>query len=250
MARQRGEVRMLYGVHACLALFRHRKSAIERVFLHEDRKPAFKELLAWCSRQRVPCKIASDDELTRVAATSHHEGVVCEAPAPAVLPFGQLVKTVKARTKVLIACLDGVENPHNLGAAMRTCVFFGVDMMVVASQQMQELSGAACRVAEGAAELLPVAFLKPGADMIGALRGAGCQTVATTPHTKTSLYEFVWSPKTAILFGAEGSGLDLGTIRAADAQIVIPRVGDTVESLNVASAVAVVLSHARARLKR
>jgi TrmH RNA methyltransferase len=210
----------------------------------EEQVERFTQVLEWCAKRALPSKVVSFDELTRVARTEHHEGVCFEAAAIKSVSLDALVTKAAKSDTACILLLEGVENPHNVGAIIRTACFFGAAGIILVSSQSSSLSGAACRVAEGGAEVVPVAILRDSAHAVMALKKAGVKVFATTPHEARSLYEIRWPKKTAILFGAEGSGLTAGALKAADERVVIPRVGP-LESLNVAASVAAVLTEVR-----
>jgi TrmH RNA methyltransferase len=233
-----------YGVQACLALFQHRPDTIARVFLLPENVSRFAEVSAWCAKSDIPCKVVQFDELSRVASTEHHEGVCFEA-TPIRMPTtdGLMNRLSKAQASCVLV-LEGVENPHNVGAIIRTACFFGVSGIIVVSSQSSTLSGAACRVAEGGAEVVPVVIVRDSSDVLSLLKKNGFRLFATTPHAARSLYEIRWPTKSAILFGAEGSGLSQGALAAADERVIIPRHGP-LESLNVGAAVAAVLTEVR-----
>jgi tRNA G18 (ribose-2'-O)-methylase SpoU len=99
-------------------------------------------------------------------------------------------------------------------------------------------------VAEGAAEMLPIAIMPEYGNLFNVLKARGYSVVATTPHEARSVYSVKWANKIAILFGAEGEGLSPEVMELADTRVVIPRLGQ-MESLNVGTAVASVLTEAR-----
>lgn len=242
----KGLSKRYYGLHCCFAIVESRPKSVRRVFISRKVQTLCKPLIEWCEKKKVTFKLTDDAELTRVAATEHHEGVVLEADSLRQPSLTELVKDFKQRKDALVVFLDGVENPHNLGAAMRTCAFFGVDAMVVSAREMTELSPASCRVAEGGAEDLPVALVSTNADVIGSFKGAGFSTLATTPHGGESLFSVKWPKKSLVVFGAEGPGLSADALRMADQKVCIPRhKGARIESLNVASAVAVCIAVAK-----
>jgi TrmH RNA methyltransferase len=233
-----------YGVQACLALFEHRPAEVSRVFIMQEQVERFAGVLDWCVKRSVPSKVVSFDELSRVASTEHHEGVCFEAAALQSVSIDALIARVAKSDSACVLLLEGVENPHNVGAIIRTACFFGTAGIILVSSQSSSLSGAACRVAEGGAEVVPVAIVREGAQVLAAIKKAGFKVFATTPHEARSLYEVRWPKKAAILFGAEGSGLTLEALKSADERVVIPRVGP-LESLNVAASVAAVLTEVR-----
>lgn len=240
----REDLTKFYGVQACLAIFKHRKQDIRRVFVLPELKECFDLLIRWCDQKRLPIKIVEQAELSKVAATEHHEGVCIEAKPLRSLAVRELLAKLSNTQRACLLVLEGVENPHNVGAILRTACFFGVTAVLIRSQYVTSLSGAACRVAEGAAEVLPIAIVPSFGDLFAALRSRGFALVATTPHEARSLYEVSWPSKVAILFGAEGPGLSADILRMADMRVAIPRLGP-LESLNVGAAVASVLTEAR-----
>ena len=236
-----------YGVQACLALFRRRRHDIRRIFLVSEVVEHFEELLDWADQQGIRYKVGPYEELSRVAGTEHHEGICVEAKPLQSLDWNKLITRISAFTYGSILVLEGVENPHNIGAILRTACFFGVSAVVIVSKNTATLSGATCRVAEGAAEDLPVVFLGDIGEALTALSGAGFTLVATTPHQASSIYQLEWPAKVAIVFGAEGPGLSQYAMTECRERVVIPRIGP-IESLNVGAAVASVLTEARRSL--
>jgi len=233
-----------YGVQCCLTIFEKRREDIKRIFVTQEREEAFDHVLEWAERRRVPYKLASYEEVARVAATEHHEGVMFEARPLQLCSPAELVKRVTDLQRGVILLMEGVENPHNVGAILRTACFFGVNGVLLQSQNVTALSGAACRIAEGAAEHLPIAFTKDYGPTFGALKQKGWSFVATTPHEARSVYSVKWSNKIVLMFGAEGTGLSSAALESADVRVVVPRIGP-LESLNVSAAVSSVLTEAR-----
>jgi len=138
----------------------------------------------------------------------------------------------------LLLWLDGVGNPHNVGALLRTAAHFGVDGVI--SPAGFDVSGAAARVAEGAAEVVPFVQARSASDALVALRAHGYSLAATVPHDATALYSTTLPERLVLVFGAEGEGMSEAMIAAADLRLTIPGSGE-IESLNVAASVAVVL---------
>jgi TrmH RNA methyltransferase len=204
----------------------------------------FEDLLDWSERRGIPYKVVEYDELSRVAATEHHEGVCCEATSLKSLSVSAFLARLKDTLRGCVLVLEAVENPHNIGAILRTGCFFGVQGVVLVSQQVSALSGATCRVAEGAAELVPVVIVRHVDEAMMALKKCGYTLVATTPHQARSIYSITWPQKVAVLFGAAGPGLSEVALEAACERVVVPRLGG-VESLNVGAAVASVLTEIR-----
>jgi TrmH RNA methyltransferase len=232
------EVR-LYGLNACLAAFAKRPDALRKVYLTEARMPALKHVLAWCVKHRLGYRLVEEDDLDRLTGSRHHEGVCFEMRRAPPLPLPKLLAAQSPSAPSLLLWLDGVGNPHNLGALMRSAAHFGAAGIVVPDESPLDVSGAAARVAEGAAEAVPL-VRAPAALTRAALRASGYTIAATVPRNGTPLYEAKLPSRLVFVFGAEGEGMSSALIDAADLKLTIPGSG-AIESLNVAASVAVVL---------
>ena len=229
----------LYGLNACLAAFAKRPEALRKVYLTETRIATLKPVLAWCVKHRLGYRVVEDADLDKLTSSRHHEGVCFEMLRAAPLDLGALIDTQpKAPDASLLLWLDGVGNPHNLGALLRSAAHFGVAGVVVPPESSLDVSGAAARVAEGAAEIVPLARADSRARDV--LRANGYVLAATVPRNGEPLYDAVLPPRLVLAFGAEGEGMSGTLIESADLRITIPGSG-AIESLNVAASVAVVL---------
>jgi len=240
-AAQRGAEIRLYGLNACLAAFAKRPDAVRKVYLTEARIPALKSVLAWCVKHRVGYRVVEDGDLDKLTASRHHEGVcfdLLRAPPIELAPW--LATLPEAPSPSLLLWLDGVGNPHNLGALLRSAAHFGVHGVIVPADAGLDVSGAAARVAEGAAEVMPLVQASSANDALAILRARGYALAATVPRDGVSLYAAKLPARLVLVFGAEGGGMSEAMIDAADLRLTIPGSG-AVESLNVAASVAVAL---------
>ena len=229
----------LYGLNACLAAFARRPEALRKVYLTQARMPELKPVLAWCVQHRLGYRLVEDGDPDRLTGSRHHEGVCFEMLRAPPLQVGELLAAQpNAPDASLLLWLDGVGNPHNLGALLRSAAHFGVGGVVVPEQSSLDVSGAAARVAEGAAEVVPLA--RADARARDTLRANGYVLAATVPRNGEPLYDAVLPPRLVLAFGAEGEGMSGALIESADLRITIPGSG-AIESLNVAASVAVVL---------
>ncbi|MFN7552229.1 MAG: TrmH family RNA methyltransferase [Pseudomonadota bacterium] len=231
----------VFGLNACLAVFAHRPQAIRKVHLLESRLPALKGVLAWCAKARVGYNLVGPDDLERLAKSTHHEGVVFDvrrAPPPALREW--LARLDRARP-ALALWLDGVGNPHNFGAVLRIAAHFGADGVLLAPGSTLALSGAACRVAEGGAEVVPLVAVEDAAGALAALARAGFEAAATVVRGGDDLYARPLPRRCLLVFGAEGGGIGPALLAAVPRHLRIPGSG-AVESLNIATAVSVVVA--------
>lgn len=225
----------LYGVNAVLAMHARRPQALRKLYLAEALIPRLQPLLKWCVGNRVGYRVVGEGDLNKLAATTHHEGVVADVLRAEPQPLAAWLAALDDGP-VLALWLDGVGNPHNFGAILRSAAHFGVAAVLAEGAQAPALSGAACRVAEGGAEHVPL--LRVDATGMALLGRAGFVPVATVVRGGASLHGTALPPRILWLLGAEGPGLSPGRQATAARTVHIPGSG-AVDSLNVAAAAAV-----------
>ncbi|QDH69227.1 TrmH family RNA methyltransferase [Marilutibacter alkalisoli] len=235
----------LYGLNAVRAMFARRPEALRKLYLAESRIPELQPLLKWCVAHRIGYRVVDEDDLRRLAASSHHEGVVADVLREAPLSLSTWLQQLPDGPQCAL-WLDGVGNPHNLGAILRSAAHFGVSAVLLPGHSTLALSGAAARVAEGGAEAVPLVRLGRADNAVAQLRGAGFSLAATVVEDGTDLFATALPERLVYVLGAEGEGMDRAFAGACDLSLSIPGTG-AVESLNVASATAVLLAAWRSR---
>jgi TrmH RNA methyltransferase len=233
-----------HGLRACEALFARRPDEIVRVYLTSHRKQRLASLLAWCAEHRRGFQIVEDENLRRISGSTHHEGVAILAKAIRRQGLEDLLRQVEApRAAGPILYLDGVENPHNLGSILRTAAHFGALAVAGRGGELPPLSPAAARVAEGAAEVVPVCDFADPPAALRRLAAAGFAIVAASSHRGDPPARAPLGGRSVIVLGSEGKGVSPAIDRAATAHVCIPGTG-AVESLNVSVACGVLLAEA------
>lgn len=231
-----------YGIAACMALWERRPHDIIRVYLEEPLIPKFTELLRWVAAKRKAYHIVGNEDLERLTESIHHQGVCILARERSALEFNDLLGLLREdQGRQLLVYLDGVANPHNFGAILRTCAHYGVRFILGAEGQLPKLSGAACRVAEGGAEQIGLVQLRHTVNQLHQLQELGFQLLATAGSRGGSLYQHHFAPRTLLAMGAEQQGVSNTLFQLAQQVIKIPGSGN-VESLNVSVAFAVCAS--------
>jgi len=231
----------LYGWNAVQALFEHRPQALRKLYLTEALIPRMQPVLKWCVANRVGYRVVEEGDLNKLAATTHHEGLVADVLRAPMLALDEWLATLPAGKPVLALWLDGVGNPHNFGAILRSAAHFGVAGLLLPPDSTLALSGAAARVAEGGAEAVPLVRLPALPEAMAQLRAAGLSLTATLVEGGDDLFAAALPPRLVYVMGAEGEGMDRALAQDCDRQVSIPGTG-VVESLNVASATAVLLA--------
>ncbi|MEO6102642.1 MAG: TrmH family RNA methyltransferase [Pseudoxanthomonas sp.] len=238
-AGNRQELRC-YGINAVQAVFAQRPEAIRKLYLTEARIPHLQPLLAWCVSNRIGYRVVEESDLGKLAASSHHEGVVADVLRIEPHPMDEWLRDLPAGP-ALALWLDGVGNPHNFGAILRSAAHFGVAAILQSRDSTLAISGAAARVAEGGAERVPLVRMGEREDALAQLRGAGFTLAATVVRDGQDLFATRLPQRLVYVMGAEGEGMDDALAAACELRLSIPGSG-AVESLNVAAATAVFLA--------
>ena len=244
---QRRDVELrLHGLNAVRAVFARRPQALRKLYLSQSRIPQLQPLLKWCVANRVGYRVVEDADLQKLAASAHHEGVVADVLREEPQPLSSWLRTLADGPQCAL-WLDGIGNPHNLGAILRSAAHFGVSAVLLPKESTLGLSGSAARVAEGGAEAVPMVRLGREDNSIAQLHGAGFVLAATVVRDGADVFATPLPERLVYVMGAEGEGMSPALAQACDLRLSIPGSG-AVESLNVASATAVLLAQwARAR---
>lgn len=239
--RSQREVELrIYGLNAVRAAFARRPQALRKLYLSEARIPQLQPLLKFCVAQRIGYRVVDEADLQKLAASAHHEGVVADVLREDAQPLSSWLRTLP-QGRCCALWLDGVGNPHNLGAILRSAAHFGVTAVLIPKHSALALSGAAARVAEGGAEAVPFVRLGREDNAIAQLRGAGFTLAATVVRGGGDLFASPLPERLIYVLGAEGEGMNAELAKACDLRLSIPGSG-AVESLNVAAATAVLLA--------
>jgi len=235
------------GLPAVSALFASAPERVERLFFDERMKSKVAPFCMALAKARKPYRLVPSEELERVAGGVMHGGVVAVAQPRPVEPFDAETAVRWAADGVPLLLLDGVGNPHNLGAIARTAAFFGLTRLVLSDHPAQALpSDASYRVAEGGLEQLTI---YRAADLPAALRRLkrGYRVLGTALERGTPLASLSPAARpVALVLGNEETGLPRATLAACDEVVTIPGAGG-VQSLNVSVSAGILLYALRSR---
>ena len=234
-----------YGLHTVRMLVERHPERVRRVLLLGGRDAGrVAELRAAATRAGVQVATADAAQLDRLAEGERHQGVVAELNPRAGDPETQLEQALEAAgAKPLLLVLDGVTDPHNLGACLRSADAAGVHAVVAPRDRAAGLTPVARKVAAGAAETLPFVQVVNLARTLRELKERGLWLVGTAGESTRSIYDVDLTGPIAIVMGSEGEGMRRLTRECCDELVRIPMAG-AVESLNVSVATGVVLFEA------
>jgi 23S rRNA (guanosine2251-2'-O)-methyltransferase len=228
------------GFHAVNARLRHAAASIETLYVDATRRDArMQQLLDRARGAGVKVTVGDAERLQRMAAGSTHQGVVALCrEAELARTLDEVLAAVGAQTLLLL--LDGVTDPRNLGACMRTAEAAGAQALIVPRDRSAGLSPVVAAAAAGAAETLPLIAVTNLARAMEQIREAGVWIAGAVGEAERTLYEIDLSGPLAWALGAEGQGLRRLTREKCDWLARIPLQGQT-ESLNVSVASGVCL---------
>lgn len=236
---RRPEPQRICGVNAVRALFLRRPEAVQRLHYLAERRPVAGPLCRYLARQHKAYREVLPDELARIAGTEHHGGIVALADPRRAQPLGSPPQPILFAAPVL-PVLDGIGNPHNLGAIARGAAFFGAKALLLSGDARQaDLSDAAYRTSEGALEHLAIIRADNLAQNLRRLSGQ-LLTVAATASGGVPPESLPRGKPIALVLGHEETGPMPEVLAACEARVTLPGSG-LVESLNVAAAAAVLL---------
>jgi 23S rRNA (guanosine2251-2'-O)-methyltransferase len=239
------ETSVIFGLHAVRTLLQQRPERAALLLLQKGRDDArMQELVQLAQARSIKTEWRDQKELDRLAASEHHQGACLQIRSVGVLGEGALDDLLDASTTApLLLVLDGVQDPHNLGACMRTADAAGVAAVIVPKDRAAGLSATVRKVASGAAESVPLIQVTNLARTLRWLKERDIWIVGTDDQAEQSLYGAKLAGPLAIVLGAEGTGMRRLTREACDVLVSIPMRG-IVESLNVSVATGVLLYEA------
>lgn len=229
----------IYGINPVLEALRAGRVTAIRVSTRADDR--LTEIVGLATAQGIPVRRANGDELNRFSHRGSHQGVVADVRDQTTVGVEDLI--AGARGAPLLVVLDQIEDPHNVGAIIRTVDAAGADGVVRQSRHAARLDGAAAKASAGAVSHVRVAEVVNIARALDALKGAGVWTVGLAGDAPKRYDEIDFTLPTAVVLGAEGSGLRRLVRERCDWLASIPMRGH-VESLNVSVAAGIVLFEA------
>jgi 23S rRNA (guanosine2251-2'-O)-methyltransferase len=244
-----GTTRLVVGFHAVTACLRHQPEAVLEVYVHAERRdPRLRELAQDAHARGVKVLPVDAARLEGLAGATRHQGVVARVAGAS--PSRDLDTVLSGSSEpALLLLLDGVTDPHNLGACLRVADAMGVQAVVVPKDRCVGLTPTVVKVASGAAESVPLITVTNLARTIEGVQERGIWVLGAAAEGSQSLEQVDLAGPVAWVLGAEGSGLRRLTRERCDALVRIPMYG-AVESLNVSVAAAVCLYETRRQRSR
>jgi 23S rRNA (guanosine2251-2'-O)-methyltransferase len=237
--------RYITGLRAVEQLLASESPEIRRIYAeYQTANPRVEAIIQSARQDGVEIQAANRARLAQISGESRHQGVVAEVRRSTVMDEAGLRTLAEERLQadqaLLLLVLDGVQDPHNLGACMRTADAAGVDAVVVPRHGAAGLGPTVSKVAAGAAEQLPFVPVANLGRVLAWLGDYGVRCVGTSDKADGSLFETDLSGSVALVMGREHTGLSKGISSRCDTLVSLPMEG-VVSSLNVSVATGICL---------
>jgi 23S rRNA (guanosine2251-2'-O)-methyltransferase len=237
----------VYGLHAVRALLTRHAARVLAVTLAEGREPRFAEIQSLAEKAGKKLTRAPLATFKQLFGDAVHQGVYAEVQPLPPWHEDELIAAVaerlEARAVPLVLVLDGVQDPHNLGACLRTADATGALAVVIPKDRAVQMTATVRKVAAGGAETTPLAVVTNLARTLRLLKDAGLWIVGADAEAPKLAHETDLSGPIVLVMGAEGAGLRQLTRDTCDLLVRLPQLG-TVESLNVSVATGMLLYEA------
>lgn len=231
---------ILYGINPVVEAVKGQRRSIDYVAIARERSDRrMQQVIDACRGAGIAVRFVPREELNRLAATANHQGVVAFGRSKRYDDLDDVLARQRGEYTFLVL-LDGVEDPHNLGAIIRTAESAGADGIVIPERRSANVTGTVAKASAGASESLPIARVTNMARTIEQLKERNVWVVGLDERGEQTYDQVDYKMNCAIVLGAEGHGLHDLVRKKCDFLVSIPMLG-SVPSLNVSVAAGVVL---------
>ncbi|WP_440054235.1 23S rRNA (guanosine(2251)-2'-O)-methyltransferase RlmB [Pseudoalteromonas sp. T1lg65] len=232
---------LIFGFHSVEAILQNAPERFLEIYALKGRDDKrLTEVVNEARKFGISVQFMQRKALDNKANGEQHQGIIANVKAARAYSEKDLDEIIARETTPFFLVLDGVTDPHNLGACLRSADAAGVHGVIVPKDKSAKLNGTARKVACGAAETVPLIQVTNLARTLREIKEAGVWVVGTAGETDTTLFEANLTGPMAVVMGAEGDGMRRLTREHCDALVKIPMVG-TVSSLNVSVATGICL---------
>ncbi len=234
----------VFGLHAVQTLLKnapHRVLELQLLKGRQDQR--MQKIMAAAEQHQIPLRYLARNNLDDMAEGGNHQGVVASVKPGALYDERYLLQLLETTATPFLLVLDGVTDPHNLGACLRTADAAGVHAVIAPKDNSASLNATARKVACGAADVVPYIPVTNLARTLKQVQEQGVWIIGTAGEAKQSVYQADLRGPMALVMGAEGKGMRRLTRECCDVLVNIPMAGE-VSSLNVSVATGVCLFEA------
>lgn len=220
------------------------EQAVDKIFIAEGTNARMGEIIALAKKNKVPVTFCDRRKLDNMSSTANHQGVIAQSAVQNYVELEALFENAKNKGQApLFVICDGLEDPHNLGAIIRSAEAAGADGIIIPKRRAVGLTGVVARASAGAVSHMPVHKATNLASTIDEIKKRGVWVFGAEANGTVDLYEADFAGATAIVIGSEGNGISRLIREKCDFIVSIPMHGK-VNSLNASNAAAVLLYEA------
>lgn len=231
---------LIYGKNPLLSFIA--SGDIKEVYLQNNFSD--KRILDLIKKENLPITYLSLNELNKLSGNGNHQGVVALVKPFQYSSLKEIISSSKEKTQPLVVILDEINDPHNLGAIIRSCDAFDVDGLIIKSHNQVPVNMTVVKVSTGATKFVKIAMVNNLVNAIKELKDNGFWVYASDGKATLDYSKQNYDGKVALVMGSEGDGISPLVLRNSDFIIKIPMMGH-VNSLNVSVATAILLSRVR-----
>lgn len=169
------------------------------------------------------------------------QGIFADVSDYLYAEFQSSIDELKENETATIVLLDEIQDPHNLGAIIRTCSACGIELVVLTEKNTAKINHTVIKSASGATNFIKISQIKSIYDTIDKLKNSGFDVIGTSLNAKKTHFDYLFKNKTVIVFGNEGTGLRKNVLKRCDNTLKIPIIGKKIDSLNVSVSAGVIL---------
>ena len=240
---QEHKEQVVYGRNAVIELLQTKPETIEKIYLQFNTShPKLKEIVITARRLKIPCGKARMEKLTELSGTAKNQGVCALITSVNFYGLEEILASPR-NSAPLFVILQGLEDPHNVGAIVRTAEAVAADAVILVEGRGAPVNASVHKASAGALSHMRVCKIKSLVKTLDLLHERGFRVVSADMNAEQNYTDTDWRQPTALVLGSEGNGLGSEALKRCDEIVRIPMAG-CVESLNVSVAAAVLLYEA------
>ncbi len=238
---------IIYGFHSITTLIINEATAVKIIYLDHKRKDKRQqEIITLAKQNNIKIELLNDGELTKLIGSDKHQGIIAKINKPQKQSLDQILSTINTKKNPLILILDGITDPQNLGAIIRTAYCFNVEAIILPKNNSANVDNSiVAKTSSGAINFIPIITVNNISQTIEKLKENDFWIAGTSLSTNsTSLFSFKPQSKLVWVMGSESTGMRRLTTESCDYLVTIP-ISGTTQSLNVSVATGIVLAYTR-----
>jgi len=232
---------LAFGNHTVRNLLQSPYFTFKKIILLDKYKKDL-SLIKLIEKKNIPYQLLDKDNFSRYSFDKKNQGIVAFIKEYFYVSLPSLLKQKSTRKFPCLVMLDGIEDPHNFGAILRTCAAFSLDGIIIAKKNQVPINSTVVKISMGGAAYVPICQVDSLAEAINELKKKEYQIVATVCETESLKYnQLNFNSPTCIIFGNEHEGIKKSLIKKSDCGIYIP-MSNNINSLNVSVSFGIILA--------